>query len=183
MYTRKVNENLTQCTPQKKQQKDNDLFATAAVRPNSSGSSSTQQRRRRGSGGGQQRASEPPIVRLMTPCVGGCALVYASTRGVHTHNESLNTLHIAEETTPQRLFAAATDRPNSSSSGGDPAAGAATYDRATSYRPFDNFVPWSLRVVWDCHVCSVFVGCVASCVLCESVGCFLQRYVHTWSCM
>ena len=49
------------------------LFAAAADRPHSS-SSSTQQRRRRGSGGRQLRASEPPIVRLMTPCLGGCEL-------------------------------------------------------------------------------------------------------------
>ena len=36
--------------------------------------SNTQQRRRRGSGGGQLRASDPPTVRLMTPCLGGRAL-------------------------------------------------------------------------------------------------------------
>ena len=54
------------------------LFAAAADRPNSS-SSSTQQRRRRGSGGGQLRASEPLIVRLMTPCMGGCALFRSVT--------------------------------------------------------------------------------------------------------
>ena len=75
-------------------------------------------RRRRGSGGGQLRASEPPIVRFMTPCLGSCALTFASTRGVHTHivTESLNTLYTAEARTAQRLFAAAADRPNSSSS-------------------------------------------------------------------
>ena len=49
------------------------LFAAAADRPNSS-SSSTQQRRRRGNGGGQLRANEPPIVRVMTPYLGGCKL-------------------------------------------------------------------------------------------------------------
>ena len=32
----------------------------------------THKRRRRGSGGGQLRSSEPPIDRLMTPCLGGC---------------------------------------------------------------------------------------------------------------
>ena len=75
-------------------------------------------RRRRGSGGGQLRASEPPIVRFMTPCLGSCALTFASTRGVHTHivTESLNTLYTAEARTAQRLFAAAADRPNRSSS-------------------------------------------------------------------
>ena len=49
------------------------LFATAAGRPNSS-NSSTQQRRRCGSGGDQLLPSEPPIIRLMTPCLGGCPL-------------------------------------------------------------------------------------------------------------
>ena len=33
----------------------------------------------RHSGGGQLRASEPPIVRLMTPCLGGCALFLSVT--------------------------------------------------------------------------------------------------------
>ena len=33
----------------------------------------------RHSGGGQLRASEPPIVRLMTPCLGGCALLGSVT--------------------------------------------------------------------------------------------------------
>ena len=84
----------------------------------SSSSSSMQQRRRRGSGGGQLRASEPHIGRLMTPCLGGYALTYASARGVHTHkvNGSLNTLHTAEATTAHRIFAVAADRPNNSSS-------------------------------------------------------------------
>ena len=49
------------------------FFAAAADKPNRSGSR-TQQRWQRGSGGGQIRASEPPIVRLITPCLGGCAL-------------------------------------------------------------------------------------------------------------
>ena len=86
----------------------------AADRPNSS-TSRMHQRRRRGSGGGQLRASEPPIVRLMTPCLGGCAL-YASTRGMHTHkvHESLNTR--TQQKQEQHKFAAAADRPNSSSS-------------------------------------------------------------------
>ena len=66
--TRKVNESF--------QHTAHDLFAAAAAaadRPNSS-SSSTQQRGQRVSGGGQLRASEPPIVRLVTPCLDGCAL-------------------------------------------------------------------------------------------------------------
>ena len=49
--------------------------AAATDRPNRSSSDSSQERRRRGSGGGQLRASEPPIVRLMTPCLGGCELL------------------------------------------------------------------------------------------------------------
>ena len=51
----------------------------------------------RSSGGGVAAGwpatTEPPIVRFMTPCLGGCALTYASARGVHTQNkvnESLN---------------------------------------------------------------------------------------------
>ena len=80
--------------------------------------SSTKQRRRRGRVGGQLRASEHPIIRFMNPCLGGCAVTYASARGVYTHkvNERLNTLHTAEAPSAQRLFAAAADRPNSSSS-------------------------------------------------------------------
>ena len=49
-----------------------------ADRPSSS-SNSTQQQRRCGSGGGQLHAREPPIVRLMTPCLGGCALFVSVT--------------------------------------------------------------------------------------------------------
>ena len=59
------------------------LLLAAGDRPTSSSSScSTQQRQRRGSRGGQLRASEPPIVRFMTPCLGGCALTHANARGV-----------------------------------------------------------------------------------------------------
>ena len=66
---------------QQKQQEDNNdiLPAAAADRPNSSSSSTQQQRRRRSSGGGQLRANEPPIVRLMTPCLRGCALLGSVT--------------------------------------------------------------------------------------------------------
>ena len=77
--TRKVNESLQHTAHSRTSSNRTDLFAAAAAaaadRPNSSSSSSTQQRRRRGSGGGQLRASEPPIVRLMTPCLCGWALL------------------------------------------------------------------------------------------------------------
>ena len=57
-------------------------FLAAADRPRSSSRGSTQQRRQSGSGGGQLRANEPPIVRLMTPCLGGCALFGSITCGL-----------------------------------------------------------------------------------------------------
>ena len=45
----------------------------------------------RSSGGGVAAGwpatTEPPIVRFMTPCLGGCALTYASARGVHIHTK------------------------------------------------------------------------------------------------
>ena len=79
VYTQSKRKFPAHCTQQKQQQDNNDIFAAAAAdRPNSS-SSSTQQQRRRGSGGGQLRASEPPIVRLMTPCLRGCALLGSVT--------------------------------------------------------------------------------------------------------
>ena len=80
----------------------NILFAAAIDRPNSNGSTK-QQRRRRGSGGIELLASAASIVLMMTPCLDGCALTYASARGVHTRkvNESLDTLHTAEATTAQ----------------------------------------------------------------------------------
>ena len=111
------------------------LLAAAANRPNSS-SSSTQQRRRRGSGGSQLRTSEPPIVRLMTQCLGGCALTYASARGVRTKcKRKSQHSHTVEATTAQRLFAAAADRPNSSSSSTQQrwrrGRGGASYERAS----------------------------------------------------
>ena len=83
MHTQSKRKSPEHRVKQKKQIQDNDLFAEAAAedRPNRSSSSSAQQRRRGGSGGGQLRASEPPIVRLMTPCLGGCALL-ESARGV-----------------------------------------------------------------------------------------------------
>ena len=82
MHTQSKRKSPEHRVKQKKQQQDNDLFAAAAAdRPNSS-SSSTQQRWRRDSGGGQLRASEPPIVRLMTPCLGGCALLGSVTRAL-----------------------------------------------------------------------------------------------------
>ena len=81
VHTHKVNENLNPRT-QQKQQQHNDYSPQQQDRPNSS--SSKQLWRLRGSGGGQLRASEPPIVRLMTSCLGGCVLTYASARGVHT---------------------------------------------------------------------------------------------------
>ena len=83
---------FTHCTQQMKQQQDYDLFSAAAAdRPNSS-SSSTQRRRRHGSRGGQLRASEPPIVRLMTPCLGGCASYRERTRCTHTKQTKVSTI-------------------------------------------------------------------------------------------
>ena len=87
-HAHKVNETRTQ----QKQERHNGYWQQQQTGPTAvAAAASTQQRRRRGSGGGQLRASEPPIVRLMTPCLGGCALTYASARGVHTHklNESI----------------------------------------------------------------------------------------------
>ena len=81
--------------------------------------------------------SEPAIVRLMTPCLGGCALTCASARGVHTQkvNESLNTRtqhkqqqhndYAQQQHTDPTAVAAAR------SSGGGAAAGAASYERAS----------------------------------------------------
>ena len=74
------------------------------------------------SNGGQLRTIEPPIVRLMTPCLGGCALTYASARGLHTQKKrkSQHTAHskTSNNRTVPRLFSAAVtaaNRPNSSS--------------------------------------------------------------------
>ena len=56
---------------------------------------------------------EPPIVWFMTPCLGGCALTYASAQGVlcaHAKKVS-NTLHTAEEaTTGQQRFIRSSSR-------------------------------------------------------------------------
>ena len=171
----------TDCTQQKKQQQDNDLFAaaaTAAGRPNSS-SSSAQQRRRRGSGGRQLRASEHPVVRLMTPWLGVCALTYASARGVQTQSKrkSLHSAHSsAEATTAQRLFAAAA----AARQRGRPASS----ERASYYRLFDDSVLWWLHVVWVCHVFSVMVaGCVVKRVLCVVCWLFLATKIRTYVVM
>ena len=59
---------------------------------------------------------EPPIVCLMTPCLGGCAVTYASARGVWC----AHAMHCTQQTKQLQgndLFAeTAADRPNSSSS-------------------------------------------------------------------
>ena len=91
--------------------------------------------------------ARPPIVRLITPCLGVCALMYASARGVHTHkvNESLNTAHSrsinsttinrssssSRQSQQQQQHAAAAARQR-----GRPA----TSERA-SYRLSEDFVP------------------------------------------
>ena len=153
-------------------------MAAAADTPNRS-STSTRPRRRRGSGRGQLRASEPPTARLMTPCLGGCALTYASARGVHAHkvNESLNTLHTAEATTAQRLFAAAAkDRPNNSISstqqrrrrgrgGGQP--------RASE--------PPVVRLMTPCHGCSARCSGLSR-VVCVGLGCVVSRVLCVVCC-
>ena len=96
------------------------LSAAALADRSNSSSSSTQQQRRCGSEGGQLRASEPPIVLLVTPCLGGCVLTYASARGVHAQKSKRKFQHShtteATTVTAQRLLAEAADRPNRSSS-------------------------------------------------------------------
>ena len=124
----------------------------------------------------QVRASEPPIVRLMTPCLGGCALTYASTRGVHTHkvNESLNTLHTVQATTAQIIC---------SSSSRQAQQQPATSERA-SYRPFADSVPWWLRIVWLSRVlCVVCRLCCVTCALCclLAISCYMT-YIRGHVC-
>ena len=144
--------------------------AAATDRPNRSSSDSSQERRRRGSGGGQLRASEPPIVRLMIPCLSSGALTYASARGVmcaHKVNESLNTLHIAEEaTTAQRLFAVAADRLNISSS-------------STQQRRWRGSGGGQLRAS-EPPIARLMTTCLGGCALFESVTyalCYFVVYI------
>ena len=155
--------------------------------PNSSSSSSTQQRRAAAGAASYERASEPPIVRLMTPCLGSCALTYASARGVRTHkvNESLNTLHTAKKAaTAQRLFAAEADRPNSGSRGTQQRRGG---NGGGQLRASESPI---VRLMTPClDGCALFrsVTCAVLCHvhMCSAlfVGCFLLWYLHTWSCM
>ena len=89
------------------------------------------------------------------------------TRMLHTHAsthiQSKRNSRTAEARTAQRLLITAEDSPNSSSSSTRQRWRPATSERA-SYRPFDYFVPWWLRVVQVCHVCCVV--CRLCCVTC-----------------
>ena len=105
----------------------------------------------------------------MTPCPGGCALTYASARGAHAHkvNESLNTLHIAEEaTTAQRLFAVAADRLNISSS-------------STQQRRWRGSGGGQLRAS-EPPIARLMTTCLGGCALFESVTyalCYFVVYI------
>ena len=151
--------------------------AAATDRPNRSSSDSSQERRRRGSGGGQLRASEPPIVRLMTQCLGGCALTYASARGVRTHtvNESLNTRTQQKQQQHNDYSQAAADRPNSCSSSTQQRRGRGGGQLRASEPPFVRLMTPCLGcALFGSVTCSVPVGYVLPrmlCVVCWLLSC------------
>ena len=102
---------------------------------------------------------------------------------MHTHkvSESLNIIRTQQKQQQHNDYSQhqQTDWSNSSSSStqrrgrGRPA----TSERAF-YRQFDDSVPWCLRVVWVCHVCSVsLVGCVVTCALCWLFLAMTHTYV------
>ena len=67
------------------------------------------------SNGGQLRTIEPPIVRLMTPCLGGCALTYASARGLHTQKKTEVSTHCTQQNKQQQNSTAIVFRSSNSS--------------------------------------------------------------------
>ena len=138
-------------------------MAVAADGPNSS-SSSTQQRR--GSGGGQLRASEPLIIRLMNQCLGGCALTYASARGVHAHKVKRKSHH------PHTAEATTTDYSQQQQQTGPTSVAAVRCSGGGQLRASE---PPIVRLITPCLggcvlftsvTCAVFEGCLVSGVLC-----------------
>ena len=187
--THRVNESLQHSHTAEATTAQRLLAAAAADKPNSS-SSSTQQWRQRGSGGGQLRARGPRIVRLMTPCLGGCALTYASGRDVHTHkvNKTLNTRTQQKQQQHNDYWQQKQTGPTAiapaPSSGGGATAGVASYERASLHRRFDDSVPWWLRLAWVCLGLSrvFYVVCRLCCVTC-ALRCLLavsyyDTYIH-----